>query len=207
MRIKYPRTYHFDWSPGLQNDDRRIENLEGFKGKEVVITEKMDGENTSIYLDHIHARSMDSGKHESRNWLNAFAARFQYKIPVDWRICGENMYAKHSVFYKALPNYFLGFSIWDNHNVCQNWDTTLNWFLELGITPVKELYRGTFSMDIPWDSFVKEDEWEGYVMRVTDSFHYDDFHKVVAKYVRKNHVQTSAHWMTQEVVKNGRLEE
>ena len=39
-------------------------------------------------------------------------------------------------------------------------------------------------------------------MRITDSFHYDDFEKYVAKYVRKNHVQTSEHWMNQQVIKN-----
>jgi len=53
---------HFPWSPGLQNDDRMLESADVFLGKEVVITEKFDGENTSIYTDHIHARSLDSQK-------------------------------------------------------------------------------------------------------------------------------------------------
>ncbi len=43
-RIKYPRTFHLPWSPGLTKDDKRIENLDGFIGREVVVTEKMDGE-------------------------------------------------------------------------------------------------------------------------------------------------------------------
>ncbi len=76
-RFKYPKTMHFPWSPGLQNDDRMLESADVFLGKEVVITEKFDGENTSIYTDHIHARSLDSQNHSSRNWVRAFAAQFQ----------------------------------------------------------------------------------------------------------------------------------
>ena len=54
-RVKYPRTYHVPWSPGLQNDDRMMESTERWTGMEVVITEKVDGENTTLYND-VHAR-------------------------------------------------------------------------------------------------------------------------------------------------------
>lgn len=106
-RFKYPKTMHFPWSPGLQNDDRMLESADVFLGKEVVITEKFDGENTSIYTDHIHARSLDSQNHSSRNWVRAFAAQFQHNIPNNWRICGENMYAMHSIFYNNLQGILL----------------------------------------------------------------------------------------------------
>lgn len=43
-RVKYPKTMHLPWSPGLQNDDRVIANLDAFRGHEVVVTEKLDGE-------------------------------------------------------------------------------------------------------------------------------------------------------------------
>jgi hypothetical protein len=38
--VKYPRTMHLPWSPGLQNDDRVIESLDGLIGQEVVVTDK-----------------------------------------------------------------------------------------------------------------------------------------------------------------------
>jgi hypothetical protein len=41
---KYPRTFHFLWSENLQNDDRLLPSMDDFIGKEIVITEKMDGE-------------------------------------------------------------------------------------------------------------------------------------------------------------------
>jgi len=49
MRVKYPRTPHLPWSPGASSDDVRHLNIDHFKNKQVVVTEKMDGENTSLY--------------------------------------------------------------------------------------------------------------------------------------------------------------
>jgi hypothetical protein len=43
---------------------------------------------------------------------------------------------------------------------------------------------------------------EGYVVRLASSFKFDDFNKSVAKFVRKNHVQTNEHW-TKNWIKNG----
>jgi hypothetical protein len=62
MRIKYPRTPHLPWSPGATSDDIYQGNTSYFENKVVVVTEKMDGENTSIYRDFVHARSIDSIK-------------------------------------------------------------------------------------------------------------------------------------------------
>lgn len=44
-RYKYPRTYHLSSSPGKTSDDKVISDMSEFEGKEVVVTEKMDGEN------------------------------------------------------------------------------------------------------------------------------------------------------------------
>jgi len=45
--IKYPRTYHLEWSPGITRDDRIMPggSSANFEGKEVIIFEKLDGEN------------------------------------------------------------------------------------------------------------------------------------------------------------------
>ena len=67
--IKYPSTPHLPFSQGLQRDDTRIQSLNSFEGREIVVTEKLDGENTSMYADHIHARSIDSRHHPSRDWV------------------------------------------------------------------------------------------------------------------------------------------
>ena len=43
---------------------------------------------------------------------------------------------------------------------------------------------------------------EGYVIRLKDSFHYDEFGTSVAKFVRANHVQTDQHWRHSAIVPN-----
>jgi hypothetical protein len=146
--VKYPRTYHLPWSENRTPDDRTLINMNNFINKQVVVTTKMDGESTSMYRDHIHARSLDSRNHPSRNWVKGFWSKISHDIPEGWRICGENLYAVHSIQYQDLPSYFLGFSIWDQQNICLDWATTLEWFELLGITPVRELYRGTYDENI-----------------------------------------------------------
>ena len=209
MRVKYPKTMHLPWSPGLQNDDRLIQSLDGFAGQEVVVTEKMDGENTTLYFDHLHARSLDGRHHPSRDWVKRFHGSVKYLIPEDLRICGENVYAEHSIHYDGLESYFLGFSAWINDewgDTCLNWDETVAWFDEIGITSVPVLWRGQWE-DFPRDfanSLLERcDEVEGYVVRTTNAFPMEEFQQRVAKYVRKNHVQTDQHWMQKAVVPNG----
>ena len=114
--VKYPRTFHLPWSPGMNRDDRMMSNIDVFEGNEVMICEKLDGENTSMYFNHIHARSLNSDSHPSRNWVKNLWAQKGYLIPEGWRVCGENMYAKHAIHYSnengnALDTYFYMFSI------------------------------------------------------------------------------------------------
>jgi len=43
--VKYPKTFHLPWSLGLRSDDKRLKDLSRFINQEVVVTEKVDGEN------------------------------------------------------------------------------------------------------------------------------------------------------------------
>jgi hypothetical protein len=43
--VKYPRTFHLPWSPGMNRDDRMMGDVAVFEGQEVMICEKLDGEN------------------------------------------------------------------------------------------------------------------------------------------------------------------
>lgn len=203
-RYKYPRTYHMPFSPGATDDDKVLPSLAPWQGQEVVVTLKMDGENTSLYPDGFHARSLDSRHHSSRDWLARFHAGFAHEIPVGWRICGENLYARHSLSYDELPSYFLGFSAWDEHNLCLSWDDTLVVFDQLGIFPVPMLWRGVFEQRTVEGLCKTLDPYtqEGLVMRLADEFAYADFSQSVAKWVRSAHVQTDAHWMHSAIVPN-----
>lgn len=202
---KQQKTLHFPWSPGLQNDDRLMplsDVLENFTGKEIVLTEKLDGENTSMYRHKSHARSLDSGHHPSRSWAKALHGQIKEEIPEGWRIVGENCYAHHSIFYENLETYFYVFAIFDENNVCLSIDETLIWCRLLELTHVPILYRGMWDLELVKGWQIDLDTQEGYVVRNAASYRYDDFQKNVAKYVRKGHIQTDQHWMSKPVVKN-----
>lgn len=205
-RVKFPRTHHLPWSEGVHDDDRVIDSLEQLLGRRVIVTTKWDGENSTLYSDYIHARSVDGRSHPSRDWLKGFWATIAQDIPIDWRVCGENLFAQHSIAYTSLPSFFLGFSVWNERNVCLSWDDTLEWFQMLGVTPVDVLFDGVFDERAIRALFNASRDWssrEGYVVRTADSFSYGDYRSHVAKFVRKGHVQTTKHWMHgQPIVRN-----
>lgn len=208
--IKYPRTYHLPWSENITDDDRVMPSTDCFLGKEVVVTEKMDGENTSMYRDRIHARSIDSPNHASRNWVKNFWSQVCWQIPEGWRICGENLFAKHSIFYGELPSYFMGFSVWTGRNECLSWDETELYLQVLGIEVVPVIYRGEFSKEKIVEAAGNHKlgtEKEGYVVRIANQFSYKDFRSSVGKYVRKNHCQTVNHWMYGKAIEKNLMKE
>lgn len=208
--VKYPRTNHVPWSEGMNDDDRLIDTMKHFENRRVIVTEKMDGENTSMYQDYFHARSVDGRNHWSRNYVKNLWSQFAGDIPEKWRICGENMYARHSISYDDLPSFFMGFSIWDDKNVCLSWDDTLEWFELLGIEPVPVLYDGIFDEGVIralYDSKTDWDRSEGYVIRLASEFRFGEFRNSVGKFVRKGHVQTAKHWMRGNIEINQTVKE
>jgi hypothetical protein len=203
--VKYPRTYHLPWSPGVTKDDRVQTDLSAFKGQEVVATVKMDGENTTFYRNYIHARSLEYRPRVDRDRVKALHAVLSHEIPYGWRICGENLWAEHSIRYEHLPSIFQVFSVWDDQNHCLPWDETVEWVAMLDLHMVPVLYRG------PWDEArvrslyvptFQDEACEGFVIRVTAGFRYGEFRRKVAKYVREGHVRTQAHW-TRSIRPNG----
>lgn len=210
-RVKYPRTWHLPWSPGYTSDDRVMQDTAGLDGRDVVMTMKMDGEQTTIYPDgYVHARSIDSGSHPSRDWVKGLAGRIAHELPTAWRVCGENLWAKHSIEYRNLDDYFLVFSIWENLR-CLSWDETVEWCDLLGLKTVPVLARGTFDSEDDAQTVFKvnrlhggELEHEGYVLRRASDFQYREFRDAVGKYVRSQHVKTHGHWMRSRIEPNGK---
>lgn len=201
MNIKYPRTHHLPWSPGATSDDKILRDLSDFENKQIIITEKYDGENCTLTRNGLYARSLSSNGGILRERVKKLWAEKCFLIPEGWRICGENMQWQHSIRYEKLESPFYIFSIWDEYNICLDWDmTTEIAYGELNIPCVPVIYDGIFC-----ENYIKNldiCDTEGYVVRNKDSFHYDDFTKNVAKYVRSNHVQTDEHW-TKNLIENG----
>jgi hypothetical protein len=203
--VKYPRTYHLPFSASKTNDDRTLADCSQFEGKEVVVTAKMDGENTTIYNGYVHARSLENESHPSRAWVKNFASNIGWEIPKGWRICGENLYAKHAIAYDELDSYFNMFSMWDDKNYCLSWDETLEYAEMLEICHVPILWRGIFDEEKVREiaENLDTDRVEGLVVRSVSGFEYGAFRKNIAKFVRKNHVADGVHnWKMQAVVPN-----
>lgn len=214
-RQKYPRTFHLPWSPCVHSDDKVIHDTSHFIGKEVVVTEKLDGENTSFYHDYYHARSIDSRFNYTRSWIATMHATLRHDIPKNISLIGENMWAEHSIRYNDLNGYFYLFSMWDSEylgntdgeDFCLHYDDIVEWAEMLDLPMPKILYRGE------WDekAIQKLSETldfntiEGYVVRTTEGFLRSETNLHIAKIVRAGHVQDdSEHWL-KNAKQNGKL--
>lgn len=207
---KYPRTYHFPFSEGLTNNDKKVPDdwWDNFAGKELVLTEKLDGQNNSIFIDGVFARSHSSiTSNPWDKYFFEFGGVFDKCKPflTDGEgIYGESLYAIHSIEYNKLPSYFFGFAVVnENEDRWYSWDEVeeMCYFVNIPCVPVLErrVFNSPEDLRISIMEHMKNgsrygDVIEGIVVRVADSFSIDDFSKNVIKYVRKNHVQTDIHW-------------
>ena len=111
---KYPKTYHFEFSDGVQSDDKIIESLYRFIGQEVVLSVKKDGECTTVNNVVYHARSIDSAYNWTRAWVARMHSVLKHDIPDGIKLVGENLFAQHSIRYEGLKGYFYLFSVWED---------------------------------------------------------------------------------------------
>lgn len=197
--VKYPRTPHLPESPGATSDDKHAsaETIAYLSsGIELLVTEKMDGGNYTFTRSHSFSRSLDSGTHSWDTRSKALWAKIRWDIPEGWRISGESLLARRSVGYDNLPSVFLVFGIWDETNTLLDWDSTVEFAELLGLSTVPVLYRGSdFKKAVKVWSQVKDDKVsEGFVVRSADRIPYAEFSQNFAKWVRANHVTTTAAW-------------
>ena len=207
-KVKYPRTFHLPWTMSKTKDDKILPSLKQFTGREVVVTEKMDGENTTIYPDYLHARSVDSDSHWTQSWVRGLQGKIGHDMPKGYRICGENVFAQHSIPYKDLKSFFYMFSMWDDKNMTLSWDDVEMWSQLLDIPTVPVIYRGLyddFDHQKQYRDYIldKGRDVEGYVLRIADKFHYSEFKNLTGKFVRANHVaDTVHHWKSSNIQLN-----
>jgi hypothetical protein len=208
--MKYPRTYHLPYSPGATKDDKKLQDdwFNYFEGEEIVITEKLDGENTAFTSKDVYARSHGAPTRSpwSRNLWDNDGLYWKVKpLLLDNEIVfGENLYGEHSIHYNKLSDYWYMFAEYDEVSKrWASWDFVKYWAKILNVPTVPELWRGVVtdenSLKTLVDFYTKEpsiygDKREGVVIRVTKSFSEEDFSHNVCKWVRKDHVTTSIHW-------------
>jgi hypothetical protein len=218
---KYNRTFHIPWSPGGTSDDKRAASVDSLIDVPVVITEKMDGSNTSLEADGCFSRTHSGAPtHVSFDGLKALHATVKYKIPERLQLFGEWCFAKHSIQYQELPGYFLLFNIRDidekrmaryGEPMWFGWDEVELWAEEIGVPTVPVLYKGMVKSEKELKELTESlmiqpslcgGIREGVVVRIASGFADDEFSTSVMKCVRANHVQTTEHWKDQEIIRN-----
>lgn len=206
--MKYPRILHIPGSPGTQSDDRILtaQQWESWLARyPVVATEKMDGENTTMTRETIHARSEDSLDHPSRHYVKALHGAICHTIPLGWRLVGENLFAQHSVPYANLSDWFQVFAVFNERNELLPFHDVWWFAIERGLSHVRQL--GEFSTGNAAVEALKDFDTttqEGFVLRRPTVVLPHQHEMMVAKWVRKGHVQTDRHWMFQQLRPNGR---
>ena len=205
---KYPRTFHVPWSPGTTSDDKKLSGnwFDNYRGKEIVITEKLDGENNAINHYDVFARSHGAPTRSpwSRNLWDKDGILWDVKDKLaDYEVVyGENLFGEHSIRYDKLTHYWHIFAVTDTEE-WYSWDYVCLVADILKQPHVPELWRGVIESEEQLhgliDKFMSEPstygpEKEGVVIRLASGFPFEDFSKCVCKWVRPNHVQTDEHW-------------
>ena len=201
---KYNRTYHLPYSPGTTSDDKISNDISSLIGSEIVITEKLDGENTGMTNDGVYARS--HATFTTSAWSREVRQLHDIKVKGNLSegefIFGENLEGVHSIEYTNLKSYFYIFGVRDN-NIWVPWNSVEEYSYLLDIPTVPVLFRGVVNTEKELKELVERlvlepselaGEREGIVVRSAGMFHNDDFADNVAKWVRANHVTTDEHW-------------
>ena len=111
---KYAKSLHAPISLGTTSDDRFLpkDYLQSFvQMDELILTEKLDGQNNCFNKYGVFARSHTSPT--SHPWDQPLINRWQL-IKDDLKeleIFGENMYGIHSIAYSKLESYFYVFAV------------------------------------------------------------------------------------------------
>lgn len=156
--FKYPRTKHLEGSR-LQKGDEDLSQVP-FKdifGKYIVIEEKVDGANAAISFSDSGELLLQSRGHYLtggyrerhfnlfKQWASIHQNEFYKVLGNRYVMYGEWLYAKHSIYYDALPHYFMEFDIYDKvENVFLSTKKRHELLKDLPVESVKVLAEGKF---------------------------------------------------------------
>lgn len=215
MTPSYPSTRHWPESMSVHRDDHYHRDPDFFVGKDVVITEKLDGGLTQFADGNVYARS--SGAPTTAGWFSyvkSVTLPKLYNVNPKYQPIGEDLYGVHSIVYDPLPDTFFLFHVLEraDQNIgTANTDGDFFWSWtgvdlfarghELRTVPL--LFEGEFGSTAEitkwfFDEIKKPSLYgpvrEGFVMRIADEIPFSEFGMNTCKFVRANHVQTDEHW-------------
>lgn len=158
--VKFPSTPYLTPMPKchLRNDKvLTTTERDAFLKKELVIEEKIDGANLGISFDisgnlQIQNRGgyllppFENQWKKLPEWLSLRTDSLFEVLADTYLLFGEWCYAQHSIFYSSLPDWFLGFDIYDRRTgLFLSTPRRDQLFCQLNICQVPELKRGYFT--------------------------------------------------------------
>lgn len=216
--FKFPTTPHLITLGGVDiRDDKVMSDVEreAFLQHDLVVEEKVDGSNIGISFnvegnlkvqnrgDYLQLPASGQWK-KLEEWLHLRAERLFDHLIDQYILFGEWCYAKHSVFYNRLPDWFLGFDIYDKFIGRFLSTMRRDRFLEsLNIARVPAIAHGHFRLadlkDLLSQSKLGGQPAEGLYLR----FDQDEWLEQRAKLVRPQFIQTmEEHWSRYSITPN-----
>jgi hypothetical protein len=126
--VKYPRTRHLEGSRRQPGDfDLGAVPFAAIAGRHLVVEEKLDGANAAIAFTadgrlRLQSRGhvLAGGPRERqfalfKAWAAGISDLLWPRLADRYVLFGEWLFAKHTVFYDALPHYFAAFDLYDSH--------------------------------------------------------------------------------------------
>ncbi len=180
---------------------------EMFLRHELVVEEKVDGANLGISFDgEAHARCQNRGAYlqypytgqwkKLSEWLDPKTDILFEKLTDRYILFGEWCYAQHSIFYDQLPDWFLGFDIFDKESLkFLSYPRRDAVFRDVGISGIPAIKKGHFTLSelkrmLPISRLCDKPA-EGIYLR----FDQGDWLKQRAKLVRPEFIQSvGEHW-------------
>lgn len=219
--FKFPSTPHLATMPGIDiRGDKVLSDLERdeFLRHYLVLEEKVDGANLGISFDsegNIRAQNRGTYLHlpgsgqwkKLGGWLSPRADALFEHLSDNFILFGEWCYAQHSVFYSRLPDWFLGFDVYDKQfGRFLSAERRDNLFRVMGIAQVPVFARGRFAypeiQKFLSISKLGDQPAEGIYLR----FDKDDWLAQRAKLVRPAFIQAvEEHW-SRSAIRPNRLE-
>jgi hypothetical protein len=216
--VKFPHTPHLVWLASTPCRGDKVlspEEARVFVAGEVTVEEKVDGSNIGFSLDESGVLRVQSrGNYLARGshpqfqplwpWIETRRSALIQALKPDLMIFGEWCFAVHSVVYKHLPDWFLGFDVYDRA-VGRFWCSDRRDFLlkALGLAAVPHLAKGRLSVEqvisLMGTSCLTDGPMEGIYLRREQG----DWLEDRAKIVRPEFVERiDRHWREQPLKKS-----
>ena len=208
--VKFPRTHWLPIGEKPHKSERYLtkKEVEELFSSEVNVSEKLDGANVGLSFQQdkliLQKRGgfIGEGEHPQYGAFKEWAySKYQEfcQLPEDMILFGEWLYAKHSIYYTKLPDYFIIFDIWQNGKFLsvEERDSIARKF---GLYAVPTIYQGTLSLNnIP--SLIQQSRYSDELMEgiVVRSLRNPDLR---GKWVRPDFIYGQKHWSRYKFTKN-----